>query len=268
MSWPLVPAGAGPIFIAGPCVIEDAAQVHEIAAFLASLKLPLIFKASFDKANRSSHRSFRGPGLAAGLAMLAEVRERHGLSVLTDVHEPSQCGPVAEVADVLQIPAFLCRQTDLVQAAAATGRPVNLKRGQFLDPRRMVHVVEKARAAGPGPFFVTERGTAFGHGDLVLDPRALVWLSASGAPVFYDCTHSVQVPGGAEEITGGARELCLPLARAAAAVGVSGFYAEVHPRPALARSDAATQLDFAGFERLVAEVRAIDAARRGRCGAT
>lgn len=255
-------AAAVPLFIAGPCVIEDAALVLEIAVFLAGLGLPLVFKASFDKANRSSARAFRGPGLRRGLEILAEVKARTGLPVVTDVHEPEQCAAAAQVADMLQVPAFLCRQTDLVQAAAATGRAVNLKRGQFLDPRRMGLVVEKACAAGPGPFFVTERGTSFGHGDLVFDPRALVWLRGAGAQVLYDCTHSVQVPGGEGESTGGARELARPLARAAAAVGVDGFCAEVHPRPAEARSDAATQLDFAEFTRLVGEVRAVDAARR------
>lgn len=251
-----------PFFIAGPCVLEDEGTVLETARFLASLRLPLVFKGSFDKANRSSLRGHRGPGLVKGLRLLAQVRETTGLRVLTDVHEPGQCAPAAEVADLLQVPAFLCRQTDLIAAAAATGRPVNLKRGQFLDPRRMSLVVEKARSAGPGPFLVTERGTTFGHGDLVLDPRALVWLRQSGAPVLYDCTHTLQLPGGPGEETGGLRDLALPLARAAAAVGVSGFYAEVHPDPARAKSDAATQLDFATFERLVREVQAIDAARR------
>jgi 2-dehydro-3-deoxyphosphooctonate aldolase (KDO 8-P synthase) len=176
------------------------------------------------------------------------------------VHEPWQCAPAAEVADVLQIPAFLCRQTDLVVAAARTGRPVNLKRGQFLDPRRVGLLVEKVAQAG-GTAWVTERGTTFGHGDLVLDPRSLVWMAASGAPVLYDCTHTVQAPGGEERATGGRREMIRPLARAAAAVGVDGFYAEVHPDPPRARSDAATQLSPAEFARLVADVTAIDAAR-------
>jgi 2-dehydro-3-deoxyphosphooctonate aldolase (KDO 8-P synthase) len=253
---------ARPRFIAGPCVVEDAGLLLETAQFLAGLGLDLVFKASFDKANRSSVRGYRGPGLERGLAMLADVKARTGLPVLTDVHAVEQCAPAAEVADILQIPAFLCRQTDLVQAAAATGRPVNLKRGQFLDPRRMGLLVEKARASGPGPFTVTERGTTFGHGDLVLDPRSLVWLRESGAEVWYDCTHTVQAPGGFDDHTGGHRALALPLARAAAAVGVDAFYAEVHPDPKAALSDAATQLDFAAFERLASEVTAIDAARR------
>lgn len=258
---PPIGGGAPPVFVAGPCVIESAAMLLETAAALVELApgLPVVLKASFDKANRSSAGAFRGPGLRAGLAALAEVRERYGLPLLTDVHEPAQCGPAAEVVDVLQIPAFLCRQTDLIQAAAATGRTVNLKRGQFLDPRRMHLAVEKAG----GRAWVTERGTTFGHGDLVFDPRALVWMSAAGVPVLYDCTHTVQVPGGDGPYTGGQRELALPLARAAAAVGVDGFYAEVHPDPARARSDAATQLDPAAFQRLVREVCAIDAARRG-----
>lgn len=259
---PPIGGGAPPVFIAGPCLIEDAGMLLETARFLAGLGLPLVFKASFDKANRSSLRGHRGPGLIAGLKMLADVRAATGLAVLTDVHTVEQCAPAAEVADILQVPAFLCRQTDLVLAAAATGRPVNLKRGQFLDPRRMGLLVEKARSAGPGPFFVTERGTSFGHGDLVLDPRALVWMRGSEAAVFYDCTHTLQQPAGDADQTGGLRTLVLPLARAAAAVGVDGFYAEVHPEPARALSDASTQLDFATFERLARQVRALDAARR------
>lgn len=255
------PWDARPFFVAGPCVIESPGQLLETASALAALGLPLVFKASFDKANRSSADAYRGPGLEAGLAALAEVKARTGLPILTDVHEPWQCAPAAEVADVLQVPAFLCRQTDLVVAAARTGRPVNLKRGQFLDPRRMGLLVEKVTAAG-GTAWVTERGTTFGHGDLVLDPRALVWMAASGAPVLYDCTHSVQAPAGEGRATGGLREMIRPLARAAAAVGVAGFYAEVHPDPPRAKSDAATQLAPDELTRLAAEVLAIDAARR------
>ncbi len=257
----LTAGAAAPVFIAGPCVLEDRDTVFAVADFLAGLNRPVVFKASFDKANRSSADAHRGPGLDAGLELLAAVRARTGLPVLTDVHEPGQCALVAQVVDVLQIPAFLCRQTDLVVAAASTGKPVNLKRGQFLDPRRMGFVVDKVRRAGGQPW-VTERGTTFGHGDLVLDPRALVWLQATGAPVVYDCTHSVQTPSGDAPTTGGARAMALPLARAAAAVGVDAFFAEVHPDPARAWSDADTQLDFATFRRLVSEVSAIDAARR------
>lgn len=262
MALPIL--GARPVYIAGPCVIEDEAMAFEVARLLAELRdslgIGLIFKASFDKANRSAATAYRGPGLEDGLRILAEVKARFALPVLTDVHLPEQCARVAEVADVLQIPAFLCRQTDLITSAAATGRVVNIKRGQFLDPRRMGLAVEKA--TGAAQIWVTERGTSFGHGDLVFDPRALPWLAQSGAPVFYDCTHSVQVPGGIGPTTGGNRGLALPLARAAAAVGVDGFYAEVHPNPASARSDAATQLDPSQLRDLLRQTLAIDAARR------
>ena len=248
-------------FVAGPCVIEDEATTFAAAEALARIAddtgIDLVFKASFDKANRSSLVAFRGPGLAEGLRILAAVKARFGLRVLTDVHEPGQCAPVAEVCDVLQVPAFLCRQTDLVVAAAATGRVVNIKRGQFLDPRKAHLLAEKAG----GRAWLTERGTAFGHGDLVLDPRSLVWMRAAGVPVLYDCTHTVQWPGAPGEATGGDRELVLPLARAAAAVGVDGYYAEVHPEPARARSDAATQLEPGAFGELVRQVLAIEAAR-------
>ena len=257
----LPPIGEGHplVFVAGPCVIDDADLTRAAAAALAALKLPLIFKASFDKANRTSGQAFRGPGLTAGLNVLADIKDRFGLPILTDVHLPEQCEPAAEVADVLQIPAFLCRQTDLLLAAARTGRVVNVKRGQFLDPRRMLHVV--AKLAGVETW-LTERGTAFGHGDLVFDPRALVWMKATGAPVLFDCTHSVQQPGGDGASTGGLRAMIEPLARAAAGVGVHGFYAEVHVDPSRARSDAETQLTPAAFARLVQAVTAIDTARR------
>ena len=256
-----------PVLIAGPCVIEGTALLFEIAKMLSSLALdaPVMLKASFDKANRTSAHSFRGPGLVEGLARLAEVKARFRLPILTDVHLPEQCDPAAAVADVLQIPAFLCRQTDLVEAAARTGRIVNIKRGQFLDPRQMRFAVEKAQNAGARAVWVTERGTAFGHGDLVFDPRALLWMRSCGAAVIYDCTHSVQSPGGTDrgaDTTGGHRNLALPLARAAAAVGADGFYAEVHPNPSQARSDAATQLDFLSFRRMIVEILAIDGARR------
>ncbi len=260
---PAVGDGAPPIFVAGPCVVEDETTTlraaEAVAEVAADLGVPLVFKASFDKANRSSAHAFRGPGLREGLRVLGEVRRRFALPLLTDVHLPEQCAPAAELCDVLQVPALLCRQTDLITAAAATGRVVNLKRGQFLDPRSMGLAVEKAG----GRAWVTERGTSFGHGDLVFDPRSLVWLRASGAPVLYDCTHTVQWPGAPGAATGGRRELALPLARAAAAVGVDGFYAEVHPDPSAARSDAATQLDPATFRRLVEEVMAVDRAVRG-----
>ncbi|MCB9522426.1 MAG: 3-deoxy-8-phosphooctulonate synthase [Myxococcales bacterium] len=251
------------VVVAGPCALEDrdttlrAAEIVVEAA--AHAGLPVVFKASVDKANRTHKDAFRGIGWEAGLAVLAEVRQRFQVPVLTDVHEPWQCDPAAVVADVLQVPAFLCRQTDLLVAAGATGKPVNLKRGQFLDPRQMGYAVQKVG----GPAWVTERGTAFGHGDLVFDPRSLVWLAQTGAPVLYDVTHSVQVPGGGQ-VTGGRRDLALPLARAAVAVGVAGLYAEVHPDPARAKSDAATQLDPATFKALLTQAKAIDAARRSQ----
>ncbi|MFN3198512.1 MAG: 3-deoxy-8-phosphooctulonate synthase [Bradymonadia bacterium] len=252
-------------FVAGPCVIEGPGQLDEIASALSAIadrhRLTLYFKASFDKANRTRGDAFRGPGLAQGLQMLADVKSRYGLQVITDVHGPEQCAPVAEVADVLQVPAFLCRQTDLIVAAGQTGRVVNLKRGQFLDPRAMVHAVQKL--PDPTRAWVTERGTTFGHGDLVFDPRSLIWLRACGVPVVYDCTHSVQSPPGSNGGSGGHRHFARPLARAAVAVGVQGLFTEVHPDPSKARSDAATQLDPSAFEQLVIETLSIAEALDG-----
>ena len=258
---PPIGGGAPFIFVAGPCVIEDRETIFTVAEVLSALDAPIVFKASFDKANRTRGDAFRGPGLESGLELLAEVKSRFALPILTDVHLPDQCARAAEVADVLQVPAFLCRQTDLICAAAATGRVVNIKRGQFLDPRQVRFAVEKASRAAS--VWVTERGTSFGHGDLVFDPRALVWMRDAGAPLLFDCTHSVQVPGGGLGETGGRRQLALPLARAAAAVGIDGIYAEIHPDPDRARSDAATQLTLDAFGRLVDEVTRIDRAQRG-----
>ena len=247
------------VFVAGPCVLESRevafASARAVVDCREEFGIPVVFKGSFDKANRSHVDAYRGPGLIEGLKILAQVKAHFKVPILTDVHLPAQCSPAAEVADVLQIPAFLCRQTDLLQAAGATGRPVNIKRGQFLDPQRIDLAVEKIG----GPAWVTERGTTFGHGDLVFDPRALIWMRAA-APVLYDCTHSVQVPGGRSAQTGGRREMTLPLMRAAVAVGVDGLYAEVHPDPAVAKSDAATQLDPPTFRRLVASALALHAA--------
>lgn len=251
---------ARPFYVAGPCVIEPEtlfAAAEVVASVRGEFGVDVYFKASFDKANRTHVDAHRGPGLEEGLRLLQQVRERFDLKLLTDVHEPDQCAPAAEVADVLQVPAFLCRQTSLIQAAAATGKTVNIKRGQFLDPRRMHFAVAKTT----GNAWVTERGTAFGHGDLVFDPRSLVWLRAAGVPVLYDCTHSVQAPGGTTAHTGGHRDLALPLARAAAAVGVDGFYCEVHPNPPSAKSDAATQLAPATFRALVRQTLEISALR-------
>lgn len=248
-------------FVAGPCGMESLQMMLEIAHFLAeeaqALKHPIIFKASFDKANRTQAKAWRGPGLTKGLEWLAEVGAQTGLPLLTDVHECDQCAPVAEVAEVLQIPAFLCRQTDLIASAARTGKIVNIKRGQFLDPRRAAHLVDKS---GPKTW-LTERGTCFGHGDLVFDPRSLLWMQSTHVPILFDCTHSLQTPFGDE--TGGHREFAAPLARAAAAVGIDGLYAEVHPDPKNAQSDAQTQLSPKEFARIAREVIAIDAERRG-----
>ena len=246
--------GALPV-IAGPCVLESPelalAMAHRLAAIAERLGLPLIFKSSFDKANRSSARSFRGPGLEAGLRILAEVRRTTGLPVLTDVHEPAQCDAAAAVCDVLQIPAFLCRQTDLVAAAAATGRPLNIKKGQFVAPDDMRKVVDKARRAGNAKITVTERGVCFGYHDLVVDMRSFALLHEDGIPVIYDVTHSLQLPGAGEE-SGGERRFAEPLALAALAAGADGLFLEVHPDPPRALSDGAVQLDPERAEALLA----------------
>jgi 2-dehydro-3-deoxyphosphooctonate aldolase (KDO 8-P synthase) len=239
-------------FIAGPCVIESEESTLGVARALAALAhrlgLPLVFKASFDKANRTSVKSFRGPGLEEGLRVLRRVREETGLPLLTDVHEPAQCGPVAEVCDVLQIPAFLCRQTDLLLAAARTGRAVNVKKGQFLAPEDARHAVEKAAAVGNHRVFVTERGVSFGYHNLVVDMRSFTILHELGIPVVFDVTHSLQLPGKGEGVTGGDRRFAEPLARAAVAAGADALFMEVHPDPDHALSDAATQLTVAQAE--------------------
>lgn len=238
---------ARPFLIAGPCVIESEAMCLTIADHLARLArrlaIPVIFKASFDKANRSAHTSFRGIGFDAGLEVLARVRDRTGLPVLTDVHEVCQVAAVAQAVDVLQTPAFLARQTDLIAAAAASGRPVNIKKAQFMAPADMTQVVAKARAAaraanlGEDRFAVCERGTMFGYNNLVVDMRALVELRATGCPVVFDATHAVQLPGANGTSSGGQSEHVAPLARAAVAVGVAGLFLETHPEPAQALSD-------------------------------
>ena len=244
---PGVVVGGGSLaIVAGPCAIESAETTLETARLLraiaAELELPLVFKASFDKANRSSWDSFRGVGLEAGLEVLRAVVEETGLPVLTDVHEPAHCEPAAEVCAALQIPAFLCRQTDLVVAAARTGRAVNLKKGQFMAPEDMERVVEKVRRAGNHRVSVTERGVSFGYHNLVVDMRSFTILHRAGIPVLYDVTHSLQLPGS-DKVTGGQREFAEPLARAAVAAGADGLYLEVHPDPPSALSDSTTQLD-------------------------
>jgi 2-dehydro-3-deoxyphosphooctonate aldolase (KDO 8-P synthase) len=236
--------GALPV-IAGPCVIESEelvlATARTLAAMARALGMPLIFKSSFDKANRSSLGSFRGPGLARGLAALAAVKAATGLPLLTDVHEPAQCAPAAAVCDVLQIPAFLCRQTDLVVAAAATGRAVNIKKGQFMAPDDMRRVVDKARSTGNSRITVTERGCSFGYHDLIVDMRSFARLHDDGIAVIFDVTHSLQLPGGGAE-SGGERRYAAPLAHAAVAAGADGLFLEVHPDPQRALSDRAVQL--------------------------
>jgi 2-dehydro-3-deoxyphosphooctonate aldolase (KDO 8-P synthase) len=251
--------GSIPI-LAGPCVIEseDLAidMAHTLAAMAERLGLALIFKSSFDKANRSSLGSFRGPGLEVGLRVLALVKAETGLPVLTDVHEPHQCVPAAEVCDVLQIPAFLCRQTDLVVAAARTGRAVNIKKGQFMAPDDMRRIVDKARSTGNDRVTVTERGVSFGYNNLVVDMRSFAMLHDAGIPVIYDVTHSLQLPGGGTE-SGGANRFAEPLARAAVAAGADGLFLEVHPDPGHALSDSAVQLDPERAERLLRSVMAV-----------
>ena len=239
--------GEKPVLIAGPCVIENELLTMEIAAhlsFLCSTRgITYIFKASYAKANRSSGKSFIGPGIREGLDILAKVRSEVGVPVLTDIHETIEVFPVAEAVDILQIPAFLCRQTELVQKAAQTGRVINIKKGQFMSPEQMRLIAEKAEMAGNDKIMLTERGTFFGYGDLVVDMRSLPIMASFGYPVLFDATHSVQKPAGLGNHTGGSREFIIPLARAAAATGaVSGIYMEAHPDPEKSPSDAASML--------------------------
>jgi 2-dehydro-3-deoxyphosphooctonate aldolase (KDO 8-P synthase) len=251
--------------IAGPCVLEEDAlnlRVGErLAELSAALRIPIIFKASFDKANRSSLTSGRGPGLDEGLARLERVREATGLPLLTDVHEPAQCGPVGEVVDVLQIPAFLCRQTDLLTAAGATGRPVNVKKGQWMGPAEMRGAAEKVRAAGASGVALTERGTFFGYGNLVVDMRSFVSMrEACDAPVVFDGTHSVQRPGEGAGVSGGEPRYIPHLVRAAVAAGADALFLEVHPEPRTAPSDATNMLPIERLRPLLEEVLALRAA--------
>ncbi len=251
---------ATPFFIVGPCVIESAEFVLEIAAEIheitSRLGVKAIFKASFDKANRSSVTSFRGPGLEAGLDALAAVKEATGMPILTDVHGPDQAAKAAEVADVIQVPAFLCRQTDLLIACGESGASVNIKKGQFMAPEDMKNAVDKVRSTGNERVTLTERGVSYGYHNLVVDMRSLP-IMRQFAPVVFDATHSLQLPGGLGHATGGAREFHPYLSRAAAAVGVDGIFVEVHPNPSEALSDATTQLNPAEFGRLVVQVTAL-----------
>lgn len=256
----------GLLFICGPCVIESERHALEVASALGEIakqkNIQLVYKSSFDKANRTSGASYRGPGLAKGLDILAKVKEQTGLPLLTDVHEPSHCAIAAEVVDILQIPAFLCRQTDLLEAAAKTGKLVNVKKGQFLSPWEAENIVKKVQEAG-GVCSLTERGSSFGYNNLVVDFRSLPIMSSYGVPVIFDGTHAVQMPGGGGHVSGGTREYIPHLARAAAAVGVDGFFLEVHPDPPKAKSDSATQYALKDFPALVDQLLAIDAVRRG-----
>ncbi|MBK7249985.1 MAG: 3-deoxy-8-phosphooctulonate synthase [Gammaproteobacteria bacterium] len=252
-----------PLFlIAGPCVIESAGLTEEIAGRLAELTrrlgLTFVFKASFDKANRSSLRSFRGLGIEAGLKVLAGIRSRFGVPVLTDVHEDTPLAEVAAVVDVLQTPAFLCRQTNFIRAVAACGRTVNIKKGQFLSPWEMQNVVEKARSTGNEAIMVCERGFSFGYNNLVADMRSLAVMRATGCPVVFDATHSVQLPGGQGSASGGQREFVPVLARAAVAAGVAGIFMETHPDPAKALSDGPNAWPLDRMESLLSVLQALD----------
>ncbi len=251
------------VLIAGPCVIESEAHALDLAGRLVDIarrtRVPFIFKASYDKANRTSGRSFRGPGLDEGLRVLAEVKARFHLPILTDIHEPSHAAAAAGVADVLQIPAFLCRQTDLLVAAAHTGRIVNIKKGQFLAPDDVKHAIAKAADAGNDKVIVTERGTSFGYHNLVVDMRAFPMMRGQGIPVVFDVTHSLQLPGGGDGVTAGLAEYIEPLASAGVAAGVDGVFLEVHEDPSRAKSDAQNALRLDLLEPLLERLVAIDA---------
>ncbi len=264
---PVLVGGGHPlVLIAGPCVIESAAHALEVGTEVARVArrvgVPFVYKASFDKANRTSGRAYRGPGLEAGLRVLAEVKARLAVPVLTDIHEPWQAARAAEVADVLQIPAFLCRQTDLLVAAARTGRVVNIKKGQFLAPADMRHAVEKVTSAGNPNVLVTERGTTFGYHNLVVDIRAFPILRSLGTPVIFDVTHSLQLPGAGDGQTAGQAEFIEPLASAGVAAGVDGVFLEVHEAPERALSDAQNALRLDRLEPLLRRLVAIDDAVR------
>ena len=258
-----------PLFlIAGPCVIESEQLALDTAGRLKEmagrLGVPFIYKSSFDKANRSSGQSFRGPGLEEGLKILETVKREIGVPVLTDVHEYTPLEQVAAVVDVLQTPAFLCRQTDFIQNVARQNRPVNIKKGQFLAPGDMLNVVAKARAAGNGQIMVCERGTSFGYNNLVSDMRALTVMRATGCPVVFDATHSVQLPGGRGDASGGQREFVPVLARAAVAAGVAGLFMETHPDPDKALSDGPNAWPLDRMESLIATVKALDETVKAR----
>jgi 2-dehydro-3-deoxyphosphooctonate aldolase (KDO 8-P synthase) len=264
---PVTVGGGEPIaLIAGPCVLEGRDMALDIARLVKRVadefEIAAVFKASFDKANRQSLTSFRGLGIDEGLSVLGAVKAEIGLPVVTDIHEVWQAERAAVVVDLLQIPAFLCRQTDLVVAAARTGKPVLLKKGQFMAPEDMEAIVEKATGSGSGGVLLCERGTAFGYHNLVVDLRGLEVMRRTGWPVVFDATHSVQLPGAGGSQSGGQPEFIPPLARAAAAVGIDALFVETHPEPARAKSDAATQLPLEDLPHLLTQVLAVDGARR------
>ena len=261
--------GGSPLaFIAGPCVIESAAHALGLAIAIREIAdrcgVPVIFKASYDKANRTSRQSFRGPGLDEGLRILSDIRSRTGLPILTDVHEPSHAPIAAQVVDVIQIPAFLSRQTDLLVAAARTGKVVNVKKGQFLSPRDVRHVVDKITAEGNPSVLVTERGVSFGYNNLVVDMRAFPMLRELGYPVVFDVTHSLQLPGAGDGVTAGLAEYIEPLASAGVAAGVDAVFMEVHEEPARARSDSGNALRLDKLEALILRLTRIDMAARNQ----
>jgi len=254
------------VLIGGPCVIESEAHALDLGGRIAAIArgrgVPYVFKASFDKANRTSVHSYRGPGRGAGLKVLAEVKARLGVPVLTDIHEPGQARPTAEVADVLQIPAFLCRQTDLLLAAAETGRAVNVKKGQFLAPDDMRHAIAKITSAGNEQVILTERGSTFGYHNLVVDMRAFPIMRGFGYPVVFDVTHSLQLPGAGDGVTAGQAEFIATLAPAGVAAGVDGVFLEIHEDPSRAKSDAQNALALDRLDGLLELLTRIDAARR------
>lgn len=261
--------GRGPlVLIAGPCVIESEAGCLETAGFLAhltlSLGIPFIFKSSYDKANRSALGSYRGPGLAKGLEILGRVKRELGIPVLSDVHRFEEVAPAAQVLDILQIPAFLCRQTDFVLAVAGAGKVVNVKKGQFLAPWDVGNVVEKIESTGNEKILLTERGTSFGYNNLVADMRALVILREMGYPVVFDVTHSLQLPGARGSSSGGQREFIAALARAAVAVGIDGLFMEVHPNPQTALCDGPNSQPLEGVKQLLEQLLAIDRVAKGK----
>jgi 2-dehydro-3-deoxyphosphooctonate aldolase (KDO 8-P synthase) len=258
---PVTVGGRGLVLILGPCVLEDAKSARRAAARLVkmtqTLKTPFIFKASYDKANRTSGSSFRGLGLREGCRILADIREEFGVPVTTDVHSPGDVAVAAESIDLLQIPAFLCRQTDLIEAAGASGRPVNVKKGQFLSPWEVAPIAKKLRAAGCRNFFFTERGTTFGYNNLVADMRAIPWIREQGFPVIFDATHSVQRPGGGGDRTTGDGALAPVLAAAAVAAGADGIFLETHENPAKAPSDGPNQIPLARLPAVLRKLLAV-----------